>query len=70
MKKDPELAFYNVQAEDEIYGLNNKVGQIGHVEDLEAMKSTHVDHLDDDHHDDHDLVALAESKAIGNHELV
>jgi len=48
MKKDPELAFYNVQAEGEIHGLNNKVGEMQHVDDLEEQKSVHIDHVDHD----------------------
>lgn len=49
MKKDAELAFYNIEAEDEILGLNNKIGEIAKVEDREAVKvAGHDEHHDDD----------------------
>lgn len=53
MKKDAELAFYNIEAEDEILGLNNKVGEIAKVEDREAHQvAGHDEHHD--HDDEHD----------------
>jgi len=34
MKKDPALAHYNINPEDEMVGLTNAVGKIAHVEDI------------------------------------
>lgn len=42
MKKDPTLAHYNILPEDEIKGLNNTIGDIGHVADKQAATSTIV----------------------------
>jgi hypothetical protein len=42
MKKDPSLAYYNIKPEDEIHGLDNAIGQIGHVADKAHSTSTIV----------------------------
>lgn len=42
MKKDPSIAFYNQNPEDEIKGLNNKVGTIAQIADMAAVESEHV----------------------------
>lgn len=36
MKKDPSLAHYNINPEEEMKGLNNRIGEIGVVEDAHA----------------------------------
>lgn len=39
MKKDPALAHYNINPEDEIHALNNTIGAIGDVADKHAAQS-------------------------------
>lgn len=41
MKKDDKLAHYNIRPEDEIHGLDNTIGGIGHVAD-EAHAVSHI----------------------------
>lgn len=42
MKNSPTLAHYNMLPEAEMHGLDNKIGEIGHVEDKEASSSNLV----------------------------
>lgn len=42
MKKDPALAHYNINPEAEMHGLDNAIGEIGHVEDKHASTSNLV----------------------------
>jgi hypothetical protein len=39
MKKEDDVAFYNMEAEAEIHGLDNHVSQISHVADRSAAES-------------------------------
>lgn len=46
MEKEADVAFYNQEAEEEMHGLNNKVGLIRHIADKNYMKSEIVGHED------------------------
>jgi hypothetical protein len=45
MKKEEGEAHFNIEAEDEIIGLNNKVGQIRHIDDIGYATTVHAAHL-------------------------
>jgi len=45
MKKEEGEAHFNIEAEDEIIGLNNKVGQIRHIDDVDHASTVHAAHL-------------------------
>lgn len=42
MKRDPALAHYNINPEDEIHGLSNTIGEIGQVADKSHATSSIV----------------------------